>query len=61
MYLQGKARATAKQEREEKKMRRIEVENIVIARIWMTEHEVVEATLYTDADSGKTVIEYFAK
>ena len=42
-------------------MRRIEVENIVIAKIWMTEHEVVEATLYTDADSGKTVIEYFVK
>ena len=42
-------------------MRRVEFNYQNEMKRFMAEHEVVEATIYTDADSGKIVLEYFLK
>lgn len=42
-------------------MRRVEFSYQNEVKTFMVEHEVVEATIYTDADSGKIVLEYFLK
>ena len=42
-------------------MRRVEFNYQNEVKNFMVEHEVVEATIYTDTDSGKIVLEYFLK
>lgn len=60
LYCIYKVRKTP-HKREDESMRRVEFSYQNEVKTFMAEHEVVEATIYTDADSGKIVLEYFLK